>query len=129
MATRRDYIGGPGNGPTLEEGANWADSIQWGSMANANNPVGTDLTPNNLTGYTAVLKVRETDVNGRVVLDASSFITITGITGTIAWNVPAANTTGLNFTTGVYALELTSPSGVVTRLIEGSVRYSPRVNR
>lgn len=134
MAVRRDYIGGPGNGAPIEEGANWVDSFRKGTMTNPNNPVATDFTPADLTGYTATFKVREVQGNGpsgggRLVLDASSFVSIDGPNGTVSWNVPAASTVGLDFTSGVYALELTSGAGVVTRELEGRVRYTPRVNR
>ncbi len=133
MATRRDMIGGPGNGPALEEGANWIDQFQLGTMANANDPVST-LVPDDLTGFTATFKVREfgkggNDAGGRLILDVTPFITIDGPTGTVAWDVPAASTLSLGFDLAIYAIELTAPDATTSRPLEGSVRYSPRVNR
>lgn len=86
----------------------------------------------NLTGYTAAMQVRDTVNSATTVLSLSSpsnGIVITGATGLINITITAAQTTALIANTYVYDLEITSGSGVVTRLIQGSVIVNAEVTR
>ena len=85
----------------------------------------------NLTGYTARLQAREkiADTTTLIDLTVGAGITLGGTLGTITLSMTAVQTTALNFVTGVYNLEMTSPSGKITRLLEGYVRLSKEVSR
>lgn len=89
-------------------------------------------TPQDLAGYTARLQIRKalaststlaelTTENGGIVLD--------DVEKTITILMTAAETAALNFTTGVFALEMISTAGVVTSLLEGTVVLSKEVTR
>lgn len=131
MAARRDFSGGPGAWPKLEEGADWVVSFRKGTMSNPNNPLDSDFTPTDVTGWTVTMKVRQAGppAGGRELLDTSAYWTVGGADGRFTMSVPASETVGLGFTEGVYAIELTTPGGVPMRQWEGRVVYSPRVNR
>lgn len=89
-------------------------------------------TPINLTNYTAAMQVRDTVNSTTTVLSLSSpsnGIVITGASGLINITVTAAQTTALSANTFVYDLEITSTTGVVTRLIQGSVTVNAEVTR
>lgn len=86
----------------------------------------------NLTGYTAAMQIRNTVDSATTVLSLSSpsnGIVITGATGLITITVTAAQTRDMIANTYVYDLEITSGSGIVTRLVQGSVIVSAEVTR
>jgi hypothetical protein len=92
----------------------------------------SDGNPVNLTGYTARMQLRKSVSDANVLLELStsnSGISITGSTGTISLYFKKADTTGVTWVEGVYDLELTSPGGLTTRLIEGTFVLSKEVTR
>ncbi len=108
---------------TLEQGATFDELITY---KDANG------TPVDLTGYVARMQIREkiTDATPVVSLDTTSGITLGGTAGTIHLTIPATTTATINMPKGgVYDLEIESPTGVVTRLLEGKVKFSPEVTR
>lgn len=91
-----------------------------------------NATPINLTGYTARMQIRRnynavtplatfTTENGRITLGTTN--------GAVAVTGEAALTASLTGRVAVYDLELIAPSGVVTRLIRGSVTIIPEVTK
>ena len=84
----------------------------------------------NLTGYTARMHVRETVTSPSTViaLTSSSGITITPATGTLDIAIAASVTKDL-VGPYVYDLEIESVSGVVDRLLQGSITVNPEVTR
>lgn len=89
-------------------------------------------TPADLTGFTARLHIRKsvssatflvelTTANGGIVLD--------NVEKTIKIFMSAVDTAALTFTSGVFALEMVSATGVVTSLLEGTVVVSKEVTR
>lgn len=91
---------------------------------------GTPAVPVDLTGYTARMHVRKkvgaaeallqlTTENGRIELG--------GTAGTIRLKLTAVETAALDWTVGVYDLELVAPAGTVRRLLKGTVVVSPEV--
>jgi len=92
----------------------------------------------NLTSYTARMDVRAglwpadgqkpAGADGVPTLDADTMITLGGAAGTITLLIPAVS---MVMAAGdyVYDLELQSPSGVVTILLEGSFTVRPNVTR
>jgi hypothetical protein len=109
---------------TIEQGADFSVTWEW--------LTGSPAIPVNLTGYTAHLQVRPAyaaTAPGTVYLDltSSSGITLGGSAGTIAVFIPASTTAALSFTNAAYDLKLTSVSGLVTRLLQGTVTLSWQV--
>lgn len=84
-----------------------------------------------LTGYTARMQIREKKSSTTKLLDISTsdYITLGGVAGTVVVEVPAATTAAMDFSRGVYDLELESSGGIVTRLLEGAVEFSKEVTR
>jgi hypothetical protein len=86
----------------------------------------------NLTGFSAQMQVRPTVTSSTVTLELSTLnnrIVLGGQAGTITLNVPATTTATLAPGDFVYDLELTSPNGVVRRLVEGKFKVKPEVTR
>lgn len=89
--------------------------------------------PVNLASYTARMQVRSSQEANTTILDLDTGlkggITLGGSEGTILIEVSATATAALNFASAVYDLELISPGGVVTRLLEGRVKLRKEVTR
>jgi hypothetical protein len=107
---------------TIDQGANWDLNVEY------DNPNGT---PVNLTSYTAALQIRSLPESATAVLSLStgSGITITGATGLVAISATATQTRAIDEGTYYYDLEITSPAGVVTRLVQGQAVVTPEVTR
>jgi len=103
----------------IEEGASFLRTVSWFT-----DDAGT--VPQNLTGYTARMKVKAKD-GGSTILDSSAgdiTLTLGGTAGTVEIGITAAKTASLNPTAKdalFYDLELVDGSGFVTRLLKGSV--------
>lgn len=85
----------------------------------------------NLTGYSASMQVRKSLTDG-VALELStvnSRITLGGSLGTVTLLVSATDTATVDVGQYFYDLELTSGSGVVTRLIEGRFQVKESFTR
>ena len=107
---------------TIDQGADWYLDVTY------DNPNGT---PVNLTSYTAALQLRSLPESATAVLSLAtgSGITITGATGLIAITATATQTRAIDEGTYYYDLEITSPAGVVTRLVQGQAVVTPEVTR
>lgn len=106
----------------IDQGADWFINFQW---------VQPDGTPVNITNYTASLQVRTSPLAKTAVLTLTtdSGLTITGNTGTIAAHATAAQTNVITNGKYAYDLEITSPQGIVTRLVQGTIEVSPQTTR
>jgi hypothetical protein len=106
----------------IDQGADWFFNVTY------ENPAGT---PVNLTSYTAALQLRSLPESTTAVLSLAtgSGITITGATGLVAVRATAAQTGAIIAGDYYYDLEITSPSGVVTRLVQGQALVNPQVTR
>jgi hypothetical protein len=93
--------------------------------------IDTDGTPWNLTSYTAAMQVRPFVESTTKILDltSSNGITLGGSNGTVTVSVSAAGMTAAAAGRHVYDLELTSPGGVVTKIIAGAFIIQPEVTR
>lgn len=108
---------------TIEQGATFQLNLLWKDSLNA---------PINLTGYTARMQVRRKHSDAAILLDFTTVngaITLGGAAGTIVVTGLATLTDDVPAKVCVYDLELVSPSGFVTRLIEGSATVTPEVTR
>jgi len=108
---------------TIEQGATFVLNLVW---RDANDAL------INISGYTARMQVRATHRSEVKLLDFTTengAITLGGALGTIAVVGLATLTDDVPARPAVYDLELISPSGVVTRLIEGYATVTPEVTR
>lgn len=107
---------------TIDQGADWFVTFVYKD---------SDGTAINLTGYSAALQLRDTyaDTTTDLSLTSASGITITGATGTLEVRATAAQTAAIAAGTYVYDLQITSGSGIVTRLVQGRIVVSPEVTR
>ena len=62
-------------------------------------------------------------------LTTGSGITITGASGLVAVHATAAQTEAIIAGDYYYDLEVTSPQGIVTRLVQGQAIVNPQVTR
>lgn len=89
--------------------------------------VGATGVPVDLTGYTAMMQIRPWAGSPTLLYDASSDITLYGITGEFTINISAADTSTFTWPQAVYDLLMTDPYGNVTRLMSGTVTVSTGV--
>jgi hypothetical protein len=108
--------------PTLDQGADWYINFTYEDSTGA---------AINLTGYSAALQLRSlpTDSTAALSLATGSGITITGSTGLVAVHATAAQTGALQAGKYYYDLEITSGTGIVTRLVQGQVLVTAQVTR
>jgi hypothetical protein len=106
----------------IDQGANWFFNVTY------ENPAGT---PVNITSYTAALQLRSLPESTTAVLSLAtgSGITITGAAGLVAVQATAVQTGNIIAGDYYYDLEITSPQGVVTRLVQGQAVVNPQVTR
>jgi hypothetical protein len=106
----------------IDQGADWFLNVTY------EQPAGT---PVNITGYTSALQLRSlpTDATAVLSLATGSGITITGLTGLVAVHATAAQTRAIDEGVYYYDLEITSQSGIVTRLVQGQAYVSAEVTR
>ena len=93
---------------------------------------GIATAPVNVTGYSAELQMRSLPQDPTAVLtltSASGAITVTGATGEFAVHATAAQTRAIDEGTYYYDIEITSGSGIVTRLAQGQIVVTPEVTR
>lgn len=109
----------------LKQGETWVREIVWKDSA------GTAVT---VTGYHAALQAR------RKIADIATLISIldTGTSpaivvgttdGKFTITLSAAVTAALDFDTAVYDFKVTSSTGIVTYLLEGTITLSKAVTR
>lgn len=108
---------------TIEQGAVFRRVLTWKD---------DDGNAINLTGYSAVMQIRETKESETVIHELTSEdggITITPATGKLALFISAADTEDFDFGSAYYDLELDPGDGEKIRLIEGIVSLSKEVTR
>ena len=120
---------------TIQQGATWAEQLYWQA------PRGT---PVDNTGFTAAMQIRQEygAATALISLTDGAGILLTGADGGVLLSLTPGQTGALSMPPddgccggslgpsqqiGVYDLTLTSPGGVVTRLLAGQVWLSPRV--
>lgn len=88
--------------------------------------------PVDITDYIARMQVRQSVSSPTVLLEASTIngrLTINGPTGETTLTLSAETTAAITWTRGKYDLELESPDGTVTRLLEGAVQVKREITR
>jgi hypothetical protein len=92
---------------------------------------GDALSAVDITGYTARMQLRSlpNDPIAVLTLTQASGITIDGPTGTLAVRITAAQTAAIIAGPYYYDLEITSPTGVKTRIVQGELNVNAEVTR
>jgi hypothetical protein len=92
---------------------------------------GDALSAVDITGYTARMQLRSlpNDSIAVLTLTQASGITIDGPTGTLAVRATAAQTAAISAGPYYYDLEITSPTGVKTRIVQGELNVNAEVTR
>lgn len=105
---------------TVEQGATFSKRLVWKDK---------NRRPINILGWEARMHVRKTVADSTIIMEltSSNGRIVLGTGGVIDLKLSATETSALQ--SGVYDLELVSPTGVVTRLVEGKVAVSPEVTR
>lgn len=93
--------------------------------------IDTDGVPLNLTSFTAAMQVRPFASSTTKILDLTSAagITLGGAAGTVVVTVSAATMAAAAVGRHVYDFELTSPSGVKTKILVGAFIIIQEVTR
>jgi len=108
---------------TIEQNATFQISVFWTTST-------TPPVPINVTGYTAKMQIRPAvgDPTVLATLTTSNGGIIMGDTdGKITLYMSDSTTLAFTWVTGVYDLDVVSPTGFVTRLLEGNVTVSQAV--
>lgn len=86
----------------------------------------------NLSGYTARMQIRQFKESEEKLIEATTAngkLVISGTLGQISLTILPSDTNSVKFAQGVYDLEIESPGGVVTRIIQGVVTFDKQVTR
>lgn len=106
----------------IEKGARFDPVLTWKTAG-----VAVDLT-----SYTARMQIRATQSSETILIDLTTEnggIALGGAAGTISLVITNDVTEAIDWAKGVYDLELVSPSGYPTRLVEGIVKVRDEVTR
>ena len=116
---------------TCQQGATFARTI----VLKYPDPASPAIDPTYLlwdfTGYTARMQVRRMVDSSTILISLTTEngrITLGGPTGVIELNISAADTSTLS-NSGVYDLEIVSPTGFVSRVLQGNFALSQEVTR
>jgi hypothetical protein len=92
---------------------------------------GNALSAVDITGYTASMQLRSlpNDTIAVLTLTQASGITIDGPSGTLAVRATAIQTAAIIAGPYYYDLEITSPTGVKTRIVQGELNVNAEVTR
>jgi hypothetical protein len=86
-----------------------------------------------LSLFTAAMQIRVSagapDPPTISLTTSNSGIILAATDPNISLFISAANTAAIPIASGVYDLEITDTDGIVTRLLEGKVKFSPEVTR
>jgi hypothetical protein len=92
---------------------------------------GDALSAVDITGYTASMQLRSlpNDTIAVLTLTQASGITIDGPSGTLAVRATAVQTAAIIAGPYYYDLEITSPAGIKTRIVQGELNVNAEVTR
>lgn len=117
---------------TIEQGAKFERTLTWKDSVGA---------VRDLTGWTARMMIRRDSYKGAVLVSLTTTpnaqgdqLQLGGAQGTVRMYVSSTTTASLDFTRGVYDLELIPPASVdprqdPIRLLEGAVSFDREVTR
>ena len=103
-------------------------TIEQGATFNRQLTVSENNSALNLTGFTGAMQLRSNHESSTVALSVTVAI-VNATQGLISISASSSSTAALEEGIYVYDLEITSSTGVVTRLLQGEVTVSPEVTR
>lgn len=104
----------------LEQGASWTKTIKISEA---------DKKSKNLTGYTGKAQLRVTPNDTNPLLEISFVFLEPRTSGKITLSLTASQTATLVTSPVLYDVIITSSSGIVTRILQGTATVSPRITR
>jgi len=118
---------------TCEQGSTFTRLIELEEPDLLADPTGETFVPINIEGYTARMQIR------RTIDSSATLVSLTTENGGLTVNpsdpdnqilisMSDAVTASIS-TSGVYDLEIQSPDGTVSRILQGTVTLSPEVTR
>lgn len=119
---------------TCQQGSTFTRLIELEQPDVVADPTGNTFEPFNLAGYSARMQVRRTIDSQNFLLELTTqngSLTINpteGAENQIYIDVSASVTASVS-TSGVYDLEIVSPDGTVSRVLQGTFTLSPEVTR
>lgn len=122
-AAAYDFVPNSEGRPFIEQGANFTQTLRRKTE---------DGQLINLTGYTARMQIRATQAAPAFLLELTTEnnrITIDGPNALITLKLNATETADIDWSKGVYDLELITPAGDVERILQGNVVISKEVTR
>jgi hypothetical protein len=114
-----------------QQGSTFGRTITYKYLDPASPPSDPRYLPWNLTGFTARMQVRRTVDSSTVLISLTTEngrVSLGGPSGIIELNISAADTATITGS-GVYDLEVISPNGIVSRIIQGDFTLSQEVTR
>lgn len=84
--------------------------------------------PDDLTGYTGWMQIRDTKVSTEVLAEYTSEIVVNPLTSQVVVEIPDTETAGYAWDNGVYDLVIQGPEGD-WRVVEGIVQVNHSVTR
>lgn len=109
---------------TIEQGATFKRRLTWSYT----DPATGQEEPNNLTGFTVKMQIRDLPTDPNILLELSTEngkITVDAGVGQINLTLSALETSKITkWREGYYDIIVTSPLGEVTRLLQGKIAVS-----
>jgi hypothetical protein len=105
--------------------------IQGETITRSYEVVDSDGNVQDLSGYTVASQIRETIESSTILVSPTVQILVPATDGVIEWSLTAAQSAALNPASGCmyFDVEITSPIGEVTRVIQGRIKLSLEVTR
>lgn len=106
---------------TIYQGETFDKTLTW--------KTGDPKNPVDLTGYTARMQIRK-KYGSSILLELTtenSRISLGTTAGTIQIIISASDTAAIDWSSAIYDLELISGSGIVKRLLQGTIKVSREV--
>ena len=108
---------------TIDKGSTFRKDFIW--------KAGLAITPVDLTGCTAKMQIRPAHGSPVLLLELTSnpaqYLSLGTTNGTISIDIPANVTREIAVENAVYDLEITMSDSSVTRLLYGSIEFTPEV--
>ena len=109
---------------TIKQGADFVLAAEWQD---------SDLNPIDITGFSIRMQARVHVAAPGTFLDMNTgngqIVITDAAAGKFELRLTNVETAAMGLLSGVYDLEIVSPSGTVDRVLEGSIAVSPEVTR
>lgn len=104
----------------IEQGASWKKTLAL---------VKSNKQPKSLVGYTGKAQIRVKPESTEVLEEFTVEFLAPRTSGKLSFSLTDEETALLTFTTAAYDLFITSPTGIRTKLVKGSVTVTPSITK